>query len=180
PAPGDDGEVSRLARRVRVALVGLALAGGASAAAPAGAAPAAARPAVSASPHPAAIAPPRIAASAPRRSRSVAHAPTAALDPTNPQLRSTWLSSTYWRMAAIAAVLTLPFLFAAAIQALIRSDLALLLRAAFGYLPLAMLAIAIVAPVTTLLLAASDEMCSWISSAAGNESAHFLTRAGAI
>ena len=99
---------------------------------------------------------------------------------TSPQLRSTWFSSTYWRMAAIAAVLTLPFLFAAAIQALIRSDLALLVRAAFGYLPLAMLAIAIVAPLTTLLLAASDEMCSWISSAAGNQSAHFLTRAGAI
>ena len=99
---------------------------------------------------------------------------------TSPQLRSTWFSSTYWRMAAIAAVLTLPFLFAAAIQALIRSDLALLVRAAFGYLPLAMLATAIVAPVTTLLLAASDEMCSWISSAAGNQSAQFLTRAGAI
>ncbi len=97
---------------------------------------------------------------------------------TTPQLRSTWFSSTYWRMAAIAAVLTLPFLFAAAVQALIRSDLALLARAAFGYLPLAMLAIAIVAPLTTLLLAASDQMCAFISAAAANESAHFLAKAG--
>jgi type IV secretion system protein TrbL len=105
----------------------------------------------------------------------------AALGETSaPQLRSTWFSSTYWRMAAIAAVLTLPFLFAAAVQALIRSDLALLGRAAFGYLPLAMLATAIAAPLTMLLLAASDQLCSLISSAAGDASAHFLARAGII
>jgi hypothetical protein len=42
-----------------------------------------------------------------------------------------------------------------------------------------MLAIAIVAPLTMLLLAASDQMCTWISSAAGNAGADFLTRAGA-
>ena len=61
-------------------------------------------------------------------------------------------------MTAISALLTLPFLCAAAIQALMRSDLAMLARAAFGYLPLAALAIAIAAPLTTLLLAGSDEM----------------------
>jgi hypothetical protein len=99
---------------------------------------------------------------------------------TAPQLHATWFSATYWRMSAIAAVLTLPFLFAAAVQALIRSDLGLLVRAAFGYLPLAMLAVAIAAPVTTLLLAASDELCSFISSAAGNASAHFLAKAAEV
>jgi hypothetical protein len=103
---------------------------------------------------------------------------TALSATTSPQLRSTWFSSTYWRMAAVAAVLTLPFLFAAAVQALIRSDLSLLIRSAFGYLPLAMLAIAIAAPLTTLLLASCDELTSFISSAAGNASAHFLARAG--
>ena len=60
---------------------------------------------------------------------------------TRPNLTSTWFSSAYWRMAAIAALLTLPFLFAAAIHAMVRSDLALLARAAFGYLPLALLAV---------------------------------------
>jgi hypothetical protein len=99
---------------------------------------------------------------------------------TAPELHTTWFSSTYWRMAAIGAVLTLPFLFAAAVQALIRSDLALLARAALGYLPLAMLAVAIAAPVTTLLLAASDQLCTFISSAAGNESAHFLANAAVV
>ncbi len=99
---------------------------------------------------------------------------------TAPQLRTTWFSATYWRMTAIAAVLTLPFLFAAAVQALIRSDLGLLARAAFGYLPLAMLAIAIAAPLTMLLLAATDELCAIISSAAGDASAQFLAKAGRL
>jgi len=95
---------------------------------------------------------------------------------TTPQLQSTWFSSTYWRMAAIAALLTLPFLFAATVQAALRSDVALLARAAFGYLPLAMLSIAIAAPVTTLLLAASDEMCGLISAAANDAATHVLSR----
>ena len=65
---------------------------------------------------------------------------------TRPQLRSTWFSATYWRVAAISALLTLPFLFAAAAQALLRADITLLLRAALGYLPLALLAVAVAAP----------------------------------
>jgi hypothetical protein len=99
---------------------------------------------------------------------------------TSPQLRSSWFSATYWRMTAIAALLTLPFLFAAAVQALMRSDLAMLARAAFGYLPLAMLAISIAAPLTMLLLAASDEMSTIISSAAGPAGSHLLRDAGVI
>ncbi|HEY1590302.1 MAG TPA: hypothetical protein VGF81_00805 [Solirubrobacteraceae bacterium] len=98
---------------------------------------------------------------------------------TAPQLRSTWFSATYWRVAGIAAVLTLPFLFAAAIQALVRSDLALLVRAAFGFLPLAMLGVGIAAPLTMLLLSATDQLSAIVSSAAGNGSAHFLNRASA-
>ena len=99
---------------------------------------------------------------------------------TSPQLQSTWFSSTYWRMAAIATMLTLPFLFAATVQAALRSDVALLTRAALGYLPLAILSIAIAAPVTTLVLAASDELCSLISAAAANQSAHVLAYAGVL
>jgi hypothetical protein len=99
---------------------------------------------------------------------------------TSPQLGSTWFSSTYWRVAGISAVLTMPFLFAAAIQALLRCDLALLVRAAFGYLPLAMLAVSVAAPVTMLLLAASDQLSAVVSSAAGNASTHFLTEAAGV
>src|SRR5947208_918203 len=64
--------------------------------------------------------------------KAVLHETAAALGATtNPQLESTWFSSTYWRMAAIAAMLTLPFLFAATVQAALRSDAMLLARAAF-------------------------------------------------
>jgi hypothetical protein len=97
---------------------------------------------------------------------------------TRPQLRTTWFSSTYWRMAGIAAILTLPFLFAAAAQAVLRSDLALLSRAALGYLPLSLLAVSIAAPLVMLLLAASDEMSAVVSSAAGGDGGHFLGRTG--
>ncbi|MGZ4253917.1 MAG: hypothetical protein ACXVR2_11775 [Solirubrobacteraceae bacterium] len=96
-------------------------------------------------------------------------------DTSSPQLGSTWFSSTYWRVAGIAVLLTLPFLFAAAVHALLRSDLALLLRAAFGYLPLAMLAVSIAAPVTMLLLAASDQLSAIVSSATGNASNRFVS-----
>ena len=100
---------------------------------------------------------------------------------TSPQLTSTWFSSMYWQIAGISAILTMPFLFAAAIQALLRSDLTLLLRATFGYLPLAMLAVSVAAPITMLLLAASDQLSAVVASAAGNASDHFLRQAaGAI
>ena len=99
---------------------------------------------------------------------------------TSPQLRTTWFSSTYWRMAGIAALLTLPFLFAAAVQALMRSDLSLLARAAFGYLPGSLLAVSVAAPLTMLLLAASDEMSAIISAAAGHAGTRFLTHAGVV
>ncbi|HET6866600.1 MAG TPA: hypothetical protein VFH80_11855 [Solirubrobacteraceae bacterium] len=108
---------------------------------------------------------------------AVLHGAAAAIGATTtPQLQSTWFSSTYWRMAAIAALLTLPFLFAATVQAALRSDIGLLARAAFGYLPLAMLSIAIAAPLTMLLLAASDEMCGLISSAASDAAPRVLLR----
>ncbi|MDQ6606473.1 MAG: hypothetical protein M3Z06_08005 [Actinomycetota bacterium] len=99
---------------------------------------------------------------------------------TSPRLQTTWFSSTYWRVAGLAALLTLPFLFAAALQALIRSDLTLLARAAFGYLPLALLAVSIAAPLTMLVLAASDEMCAIVSSASGGAGVGFLRAFGGV
>lgn len=99
---------------------------------------------------------------------------------TTPQLTTSWFSATYWRVAAIAALLTLPFLFAAAVQALVHSDLALLLRAVLGYLPLAMLAVAVAAPVTMLLLSASDELSGLVSSAAGHPGSRALALGGVL
>jgi hypothetical protein len=107
----------------------------------------------------------------------VLHETSAVLNrTTDPQLTTTWFSGTYWRVAGIAAILTLPFLFAAAIQAIVQSDITLLVRAALGYLPLALLAVGIAAPLTMLLLSASDQLAAVVSSAAGHQSAGFLNQ----
>lgn len=99
---------------------------------------------------------------------------------TAPRLQSTWFSSSYWRVAGLAALLTLPFLFAAAAQALLRSDLTLLLRAAFGYLPLAVIGVSLAAPITMLLLSVTDEMSSVIAGAGLGGGARFLHQAAEI
>jgi hypothetical protein len=74
-------------------------------------------------------------------------------------------------------MLTLPFLFAAATQALLASDLALLARAAFLHLPMSLLAVGLAAPLTMLLLAATDQMCAAVSAAGGGQYARFLSDA---
>ena len=95
-----------------------------------------------------------------------------------PRLQAPWFQHVYWRLAGISVLLTLPCLFAAAVQSIVRSDLALLTRAAFGYLPCAMLAVGVCAQITALLLAATDELCSLVSGVAGDAAPAFLTRAG--
>lgn len=102
---------------------------------------------------------------------------TAISQTTAPRLQSTWFSSSYWHVAGLATLLTLPFLFAAAVQALLRSDLALLLRSAFCYLPLAMVGLSLAAPLTMLLLSATDELCAAVSPAGETGGAHFLSSA---
>lgn len=93
---------------------------------------------------------------------------------TAPQLLTSWFSATYWRVAAIGGLLTLPFLFAAAVQALVRCDLTLLLRSTLGYLPLALLAVSVATPLAMLLLSGSDELASLVSSATGRSGSHAL------
>jgi hypothetical protein len=82
---------------------------------------------------------------------------------TTPSLSNSWFSVHYWQVAALAMLLTVPFLFAAAVQAILRSDLSLLLRAALFDLPIATVAVYAAAPLITLLLSATDEMCSLVS-----------------
>lgn len=98
---------------------------------------------------------------------------------TAPQLDSSWFSGTYWRVAGLASLLTLPFLFAAAVQALLRGDLMLLVRAAFMYLPMALLGVALAAPVVMLLLSATDQMCSIVSGSGASGGAQLLDQAAA-
>jgi hypothetical protein len=98
---------------------------------------------------------------------------------TAPNLESAWFGAAYWRVAALAALLTVPFLFAAAVQALVRSDLALLTRSAFIYMPLSLIAVGLAAPVTMLLLAATDQMSAAVSAVGVEGGAKFLDSAAA-
>ncbi len=98
---------------------------------------------------------------------------------TAPQLTSAWFSATYWRVAALAALLTVPFLCAAALQAVLHSDIALLGQAALVHLPLALVGVGLAAPVVMLLLAATDQMCAAVSGAGIGGGANFLVQAAA-
>jgi len=94
---------------------------------------------------------------------------------TSPTLTAGWFTGVYLRVEAIALFFTLLFLSAAAAEALLRSDVALLARAVFAYLPLAALLTAAATPLTMLLLAASDQLSAGFASIAGAGSTHFLT-----
>ena len=99
---------------------------------------------------------------------------------TEPNLTSTWFSSTYWRVAALAAMLTIPFLCAAAVQAVARGDIGLLARAAFAHLPLALIGVSLAAPLTMLMLAATDQMSAAVSAGATTGAARFLDHTAAV
>jgi hypothetical protein len=99
---------------------------------------------------------------------------------TAPRLQSTWFSGTYWRVSALAALLSLPFLFAAAVQALVRADPMLLARSVLGFLPIAVIAVNLAAPTTMLLLSATDEMSSVVAGAGMGGGVHFLQQTAQI
>lgn len=99
---------------------------------------------------------------------------------TEPNLGSVWFSGAYWRMAGIAFVLTVPFLLAAVGQAVIRSDLGLLVRAAFGLLPLSGLAVGLAIPLTILLLRGSDAMAALASGGQASGLSRWLLGAGTL
>ncbi len=94
-----------------------------------------------------------------------------------PSLSASWFSASYWRIAGLAMLLTVPFLFAAAVQAVVRTDLGVLIRAAFVDLPVAVLAVTLTGPLVALLLAATDEMCAVVTGG-GTAGGSFLTATG--
>jgi hypothetical protein len=96
---------------------------------------------------------------------------------TAPQLTSAWFSATYWQVAGLAALITIPFLCAAAIQAVLRSDLALLAQSALVHLPIALLAVNLAAPIVMLLLSATDQMCGAVAQVGSTGGAAFLASA---
>jgi hypothetical protein len=103
------------------------------------------------------------------------HVATAISQTTSPHLSAAWFTRVYLKTEAIAWLLTIPFLVAAAIQAVLRSELALLAKAAFTYLPLAALVTGLAVPVTMLLLSGTDALSAGLARMAGQDGTHFLT-----
>ncbi|HZQ85084.1 MAG TPA: hypothetical protein VFA83_09615 [Acidimicrobiales bacterium] len=107
--------------------------------------------------------------------RELAHVISAV---SSPDLTAGWFTADYLRIEEIAAVLTLPFLIAAVIHALIRSDPSLLVKATFGYVPACFLAINVAAPWTMMLLKLTDQMSGFLSAAGGDGGGRFLGLVG--
>ncbi len=82
---------------------------------------------------------------------------------TNPAYTRPWFNDHFWMMAAVAADLAIPLLFAVAVAAIVRRDLSMLARAVVVQLPLAFLGTAAAMAVVGLALSATDELCSYVT-----------------
>jgi hypothetical protein len=73
-----------------------------------------------------------------------------------------WFAPLYRRMIQIAGLLMLPMLLLAFLQALLRQDVGMALKAAFGYAPLAVLLSAIAVSLTQTLVAVTDSFSDFM------------------
>ena len=97
---------------------------------------------------------------------------------TRPDLSAGWFQGSYANMAVIATLGVLPFLILALIQAVIRQDIALMLRSTFAYVPLAAIGTAGAVVVVDLLVRLTDGLSSWIAASVGDDLTEFTTGLG--
>ena len=99
-------------------------------------------------------------------------------DSTSPDLRAGWFRDAYRDMAVIGMLGLLPFLLLALIQALLRQDIGLMLRATFGYVPLAALGTAGAIVIVDLLVQLTDDLSAWVGRGMGSDLDAFATGVG--
>ena len=97
---------------------------------------------------------------------------------TSPNVQADWFQNQYATMLAVAAALALPMLLLAVIQAVWRQDVWILLRAAFGYLPIAFILAAAAIVATQLLIVITDDLSTMIVSSLGSDSTSLLQSVG--
>ena len=95
----------------------------------------------------------------------------------SPDLRASWFEGQYGAMIAVAGALALLMLMLAVIQSIIRQDIGLLVRAAFGYLPMAFILAGVAIAGAGLLVAITDDMSSAVVSSLGTEQSDNLLQA---
>ena len=88
---------------------------------------------------------------------------------TSPDLTASWFEGQYGAMVGVAGALALLMLMLAVIQSVIRQDVGLLVRSAFGYLPMAFVLAGVAIAATGLLVAITDDMSSAVVGGLGTE-----------
>src|SRR5690606_31737307 len=94
---------------------------------------------------------------------------------TRPDLQSGWFRAAYRDMALIGMLGLLPFLLLALVQALFRQDVPMMLRATFGYVPIAAVGTAGAIVVIDLLVTLTDQLSGWIGRGLGSDLSSFAT-----
>jgi hypothetical protein len=88
---------------------------------------------------------------------------------TSPDLTASWFEGQYGVMVGVAGALALLMLMLAIIQSVIRQDIDLLVRSAFGYLPMAFVLAGVAIAATGLLVAITDDISRAVVSGLGTE-----------
>lgn len=96
----------------------------------------------------------------------------------SPDVRAAWFSGQYRSMLAVAGVLALPMLLLAVIQALMRQDIWILVRSAFGYLPMAFILAGAAIVGTDLLISITDDLSAMVIRGLGDSSDNLLDSVG--
>jgi hypothetical protein len=97
----------------------------------------------------------------------------------SPDLAAGWFQGQYGSMVGIAGALAMLMLMLAVIQSVIAQDIALLARAALGYLPMAFILAAVAIAAARILIAMTDDLASGAVAGLGtSQSANLLQTVG--
>ena len=99
---------------------------------------------------------------------------------TDPQLGADWFAGRYELMMGLGVLILAPLLLFATIRAIVRQDLAQLLRSFFVYLPIALLVTFVAVNLVQALLAVTDEMSTVVSNSVGNDASRFFEGGGSV
>ena len=96
----------------------------------------------------------------------------------SPDVQAKWFVGQYHSMIAVAGLLALPMLLLALIQAVWRQDIWILLRSAFGYLPMAFILAGAAIVGTQLLVSITDGLAATVVHGSGTGSGNLLQSVG--
>jgi hypothetical protein len=97
----------------------------------------------------------------------------------SPDLNASWFQGQYGTMVTVAGALALLMLLLAVIQSVIHQDAGLLIRSAFGYLPMAFILAGVAIAATGLLISITDDMASGVVGGLGtSQSTNLLQSIG--